>query len=225
MPIGRFMSILCAPNRPPALHSASWSGARREDGQRIRVPLVADVPHPVALRPVLAVRPVASSVWIGRSARRDRQHSMREAVAKRLPGAVRDRLRMRLVRDVEDHPAAVDPADIGAVRLCPRGSSGECMRMPASNGDTRGGGGAVSPTRVPGNHQRPVSCGCAGSRDIDDHQELVVSFGSCGAKSARAGRKIGIVPIDEPDKMHAARMRPRSVEMRQFLRCAGSAIS
>ena len=40
---------------------------------------------------------------------------------------------------------------------------GVCMRIPESKVCTRGGGGSLSPTRVPGIHQRPTSFGCAGS--------------------------------------------------------------
>ncbi|HEV2189997.1 MAG TPA: hypothetical protein VGR70_22520 [Stellaceae bacterium] len=40
---------------------------------------------------------------------------------------------------------------------------------------------------------------------------------------SRAGREIGVVPVGEPEIMDAARMRPRSVEMRQLLRMRGVA--
>ena len=92
--------------------------------------------------------------------------------------------------------------------------------MPASNGATRGGGGSLSPTRVPGSHQRPVSFGMRRIAQIDDHQELVVVLVVRG-EVLGAGREIGVLTIGEPQIVHAARMRSRGVEIRQLLGMRG----
>ena len=47
---------------------------------------------------------------------------------------------------------------------------------------TRGGGGSLSPTRVPGSHHRPVSFGCSGSRRSTIIRNWS-SFALCGVKS------------------------------------------
>ena len=208
--------MLCAPNRPPALHSAAKSAGGGKTASGIRRLLVAHVPDPVALRPVLAVGRRRLLGLDQQVARRDRQQRMGEAVAERLPRPVRHQLRMRLVGDVEDDQAAVDPADIDAVRPLRR----ERGRVHADAGverrDARRRRFLVADARA----RQPPAPGLLRMRrivQIDDHQELVIVL-VVRREVLRAGRQIGVLAIGEPQIVHAARMRARGVEIRQLLR-------
>src|SRR5690242_525482 len=90
-------------------------GWRRKNRQRDDVVLVADVPYPVAFRPVLAVRCGRLFGLDQQVAGRDRDQGVCKAASDRLPRPVRDQLWMGFVADVEDHQAAIDPADIDAI--------------------------------------------------------------------------------------------------------------
>src|ERR1700733_7473221 len=137
--------------------------------------LVADVPNPVAFRPVLA-SVLRRLLGLDRKPTTDdRQHRMGEAVAKRLPGAVRDQYGMRLVGDIQDPPATVDPADIGAIRLVRRHNQRMHADPRVEGRDAWRGGDAVPPPRA----RNPPAAGPAGMPripDVDDHQELVTQL-------------------------------------------------
>ena len=121
-------------------------------------------------------RASASSVWIARP--RDGIGST--VWAKPTSSDCQDRcatsLGMRLVGDVQDHPAAVDPADIGAVRPFRR-------RPPACACGSRF---RADPRAAAAARCRPGACRAAtsgrprsdarGSVHVHDHQELVVEL-------------------------------------------------
>src|SRR5579859_1263139 len=107
--------MLCAPKRPPTLHRApkSAGGGNAASGIGAFSLLMSQTQSRFGQSLQLAA--VASSVWISRFARGQRQQRVGETVVERLPRHVRDQLRVRLVGDVEDHQATIDPADIDAV--------------------------------------------------------------------------------------------------------------
>src|SRR5690349_9215079 len=103
---------------------------------------------------------------------------------------------MRLVGDVQDHPAAVDPADIRTIRLV----GGYDQRVHADAGIERRYTGrrrlAVTFARA----WQPPAAGftwMSWIAHIDDQQELVVELVARG-EVARAGGQISVVAISEP---------------------------
>ena len=87
----------------------------RAGGDRHRVGLLAAVEDPDQLRPVLGV---VDHGFVGddqQLALEQRQHGVREAGERRRVVPAAQRLRVRLVGDVEDEHAAVDVAEVAAV--------------------------------------------------------------------------------------------------------------
>ena len=91
------------------------------------------------------------------------------------------------------------------------------MRMPVSNGFTRGGDGSASPVARAGQPPAAGLLRVRGITHIDDHQELVIIL-VARREIVRTGREIGELTIVKRQIVHAARMRTRCVEVRQLLR-------
>ena len=193
-------------------HSAAWScaGGKTASGNgaaRWRCPTPSSAS---ANRRIWRASPPRSG-----SPRRadDRQDGVGEAVAERLPRPPDHRLGVRLVADVEDHPAAVDPADIGAIRPVRRDHQRVHPHPVVEPVHARRRLGRVALARA---GQPPAAdLAARADRRVDDHQELVVQR-VARDEIARAGREIGVPPVGEPDEMDAARVRTRGVEMRQL---------
>jgi hypothetical protein len=125
-------------------------------------------------------------------------------------------------RDVQHEGAAIDVADVGAVRPL-----GEHVGVVGAKAH-------VELLRQPRRRRRLVAFARAGIppapclhrlrrvRDVEDAVELVVERVARG-EVRRAGRHVDGPAVDEPQRVHAARMRPGAVELRDELRLFGPA--
>ena len=88
-----------------------------------------------------------------------------------------------------------------------------CGRWPLSRAGAtwRFGGGSVSPSRVPGSHQRPTSAGLDGIAHVEDPVALIVQ--RMGRREiGGAAAQMDELAVAEPELVHAARMRSGAVD-------------
>ena len=141
---------------------------------------------------------------------------MREPGVRRRIAPVRDELWSRLVGDVEDHRAAGDVADIGAVGPLRKDVGVVRAKARVELRMARKGRRGVAHARA---RQPPAPhlFGLRALAHVDDAVELVVG-GIVRLEIRRARSHVHVLAVDEPHRVHAARVGTRGVEMRNELR-------
>src|SRR6267142_531103 len=193
-------------------------GRDREGRDRHGVGLVLDVDDPDELRPILAGHRggfVGDDHELGIE---ERQQRVCEAGVRWVIVPPAQHARPGHVRDVQDDRSAVDIADpraIGPARIDVRvvgAVAGVELRM------TRRRRLRVAVTRA-GEPPAPHLDGTRGLADIDDTVELIV-LRIAGLEVRRTAGQMQVSAIDEPQVVHAARVRPGGVEERDRARLA-----